>query len=287
MHAPPVLSGLVALKLIAIVLIVAAMSCTLIIKSRIMTAASTDAGGDGSARNMRILIYITTHLSASHINYLQTCWPTLLAQSQLFARADFLVYITEARRPLNTTLIKSVFFNRNVSVQVRPNPGYQQGAVAAMNEAFDQHWFDSYDWVIRLNPDVMIRNETVLLERFQDTSTHGIFVDCHDVKCALGYKCFGRRIHTDFFAFRPKTMCKNAFKDAFIKVTHLNKTVNAENLATEAFETIIIHGHDWWLPGTGPHHGECRVRGDSSPVIHTHNFSQVFPACLSWHTIRD
>jgi hypothetical protein len=55
-----------------------------------------------------------------------------------------------------------------IIIHSRPNPGYQDGAILAIREAFKNHWFDDYDWVIRLNPDVLIRSNSFLLEQIND-----------------------------------------------------------------------------------------------------------------------
>jgi hypothetical protein len=227
----------------------------------------------------RILIYITTHLSETHSFLLERCWPSLLSKSPLFKQADFMMYVTESEdRKVNMTVVDSVFANTGVTLLVRPNPGYNEGAVLAITEAFQEHWFDAYEWVIRLNADVLIRNDTFLLEQFKDKSAQGIFDDCLDVECPEEKNCQGRLIHTDFFAVRPDALPANAFLEA------QEREENAERMATDAFASIVDAGTDRWLPGTGPHGGLCRVIGASSPVLHTHEIEAVYPACLSWYS---
>jgi hypothetical protein len=225
----------------------------------------------------KTLVYITTHLSKVHSLYLQYCWPTLIARSPLLSQADFMFFVTQPKgQTANLTLITSAFAGRRVSVRVMENPGYQEGAILALTEAVDHGWFDNYDWVIRLNPDVLIRNDTFLRERINDVRAHGIFVDCWDKECPTGSNCVDRQIHTDFFAVRP---CALPPPDAF----HSSNKGNAEGMATEIFASIVREGADSWVPRTGPHHGWCKVSGESSPVIHTHNFNVMYPACLSWY----
>jgi hypothetical protein len=229
-------------------------------------------------RENRILIYITTHMSERHLMLLVQCWPGLLAKSQLFKQADFMMFVTEhGERKANLTLIEEIFAESGITVHTTPNPGYNEGAVLAVTEAFENHWFDAYDWVIRLNPDVLIRNDTFLLDQMNDIGTHGIFDDCWDVSCPKGNKCIGRLIHTDFFAVRPHAIPSDAFAKAKEREEH------AETMATDAFSSIVSAGADSWLPGTGPHLTSCRVTGESSPVIHTHEIDAVYPACLSWY----
>lgn len=89
----------------------------------------------------RVLIYITTHLSSAHVQYLEQCWPALLSKSSLYRTSDFMMYITEDHdRGVNTTLLKSVFANTNLTVHVQPNPGYNEGAILAMVDAFENHF---------------------------------------------------------------------------------------------------------------------------------------------------
>lgn len=224
-------------------------------------------------------MYITTHLSSMHIKYLEHCWPSLLRKSPLFRSSDFMMFVTESSdEKLNVTRIERVFSGVRLTVHSRPNPGYNEGAVLAMTEAFELGWFDRYDWVVRVNSDVLIRDHTFLAELFDDETNDGVFADCLDKPCPAGRGCVDRLIHTDFFAVRPRAVPRNAFT-----AVPGARTMNAEVLATKAFNSVIANGTDAWVPGAGPHHGICRIRGQSSPVIHTHDFDSVYPACLSWY----
>ena len=167
-----------------------------------------------------------------------------------------------ANRTANMTLINHVFGNGRVAVHEAPNPGRQAGAILAVAEGFKQGWFEEYDWVVRVNPDVLILNDTFIMAAMNDASIDGIFADCLDVPCPGGRRCRGRRIHTDFFAVRPRAV-------PVAKMLALNDTY-AEILATKAFSSIIEDGKDAWLPDTGPHRGACRIRGVRTSVVHDH-----------------
>jgi hypothetical protein len=160
---------------------------------------------------------------------------------------------------------------------VEPNPGHQEGAVRAMIEGFRRGWFDGYDWVIRVNADVLIRNDTWLLSTFRDSTVHGVFADCWDKVCPGERKCTERKMMADFFAFRPTAIPKDAFEKAY------EIEDNAENHATLAFAPIVQRGNDSWLFGAGQHDMFCRVGGKTSPVIHEHDFDAVFPSCMLWY----
>jgi len=217
----------------------------------------------------KLLTLITTHMSSQHYEYLKNCWPRLLATLPLFQRSDFAMYVTKNRtQEIDMDFINSVFARHGIVTFIAHNPGKQAGAIAALTEGFKNSWFAGYDWVIRVNPDVLIRNDSFILEQMRDPSVSGIFDDCLDVPCPAGNGCVGRLIHTDFFAIRPCSISA----DALMQGARTNAT-SAELMATEAFSSIIKCGADAWLPGTGPHHGECRVVGVSSPVIHDHSLS--------------
>jgi hypothetical protein len=237
---------------------------------------ATGGAPSESTKSNRILIFITTHLSDMHYKYLEHCWPALIAKSPLFKESDFMMFITESQgQKANMTLINSVFAETGVVVHSTENPGYQEGAILAFTEAIESQWFDKYDWVIRVNPDVMIRDDNFLLERFQDSRVHGVFVDCLDKDCPTGKRCADSMIHTDFFAVRPDAISLSAVRET--------KQNNAELMITEVFSSIVQNGADAWVPGAGPHGGQCRVVGELSPVIHIHDFKAIHPACLSWY----
>lgn len=191
--------------------------------------------------------------------------------------SDFVVFVTLAEgAKFNTTFIENVFGHVDVTVHVRSNPGYNEGAILAMAEALEQGWFSSYDWVIRVNPDVLIRDDSFLLRSLHNDSIDGIFADCRDVPCPAGRGCANRLIHTDFFAVRPGAIPRDAFAGA--------QSQNAEVMASKVFSSIVAEQRDYWVPGAGPHRAMCRIGGPASPVIHTHDFDVVYPACLSWYS---
>lgn len=224
------------------------------------------------------LFYVTTHLSPSHYEFFQKCWPSLLAKSPLYKESDFLIFVSRSNASIiDWSVLNATFANATYAVQVMDNPGYQEGAMLALTEAFSKHWFDGYEWVIRVNPDVLIRNDTFLRKSMQDSSIKGIFADCFETPCATGTNCTNRVIHTDFFAIRPEAVSEQAVLEA------RSKHRNAELMATQAFSSIVLAGADSWVPNVGPLGKECRVRGVASPVMHTHNQRQIHPQCLSWY----
>jgi hypothetical protein len=128
-----------------------------------------------------------------------------------------MILITAENRPSMSemNLIHSVFAKPDVAIQMRPNPGYQEGAILALVEAYRNRWFEDYDWVVRVNPDVVIRDDTFLLQTMEDDSVSGIFDDCLEKACPAGRKCVDRLIHTDFFAIRPSAISRDEDSSVF------------------------------------------------------------------------
>jgi len=211
-----------------------------------------------------VLLYLTTHASDSHLAFLHSRWPDLLRQSKLLSKADVTIFST-GDPALNSNLTAVFSLNPKCAVINFPNPGYQAGANVAMLWASNTSAFERYEWLIRLNPDVLVLNDTWIHETMRDKNVDAIFVDCHD-ECSIG-NCTSSRslIHTDFFAIRPQVLSKGSFNS-----TTFDRIANAEHVATFEFQDILTSGRHRWLPGAGPMGDECRVRGDGSPVIHSH-----------------
>eukprot|EP00591_Stephanopyxis_turris_P006222 CAMPEP_0195526184 /NCGR_PEP_ID=MMETSP0794_2-20130614/27098_1 /TAXON_ID=515487 /ORGANISM="Stephanopyxis turris, Strain CCMP 815" /LENGTH=204 /DNA_ID=CAMNT_0040656809 /DNA_START=201 /DNA_END=815 /DNA_ORIENTATION=+ len=196
-------------------------------------------------------------MSKSHEEFLEFCWPKYLAKLPLFQYADFCFFSAEW-----FDLSRFPSFRKDSSLRLYDNTGYQDGAMLAMKRATRRGWFKNYDWIVRVNPDVLIRNDTWLLETMADDSIDAILVNCGQLQ--------GIAINTDFFAYRPKAMPNNAWEE----MIHDNN----EQTAGKYFKSIVEGKRVAWLPDvddlailenrlkTG-----CRVHGEESPVIHDHS----------------
>jgi len=264
---------------------------------------------------------ITTVFSENHIRHFSCCWPQLMAHSQLLPFVDVLIFsnnqsaipdseLDQARRLFATnpslkfkfsTLAELQRFvwndhinnNKNETKEViakiasRKNPNqFQKGANLGLRLGFQYGWFDDYDWLIRINPDVLIRNSTWIVRQLLKKHKDGIFVDCRSVH---------NRIHTDFFAVRPKVLIRQAQVQARTKL-QIESTTNAStssidlpfsNMSLEPWSRYMVN-HEatafkyfWppilkrrrhtYLPDNADSHGFCRVRGPKSSVVHSHD----------------
>ena len=212
-----------------------------------------------------VLLYLTTQASAAHLSFLKVHWPKLLEKSRLLRSAD--VFIFSTGNPALNEEMKSTFSkNPSCAVQNFENPGLQEGANLAVSWGIYSGLFKGYDWIIRLNPDVIIVNDTWISKTLKDDDVDAIFVDCFE-KCLAG-NCTNDAllIHTDFFAVRPRVLKEGSFNS-----TTFYLIGNAERVATHEFQNILYRGKHRWLPGVGPMQGNCRVRGKDSPIIHSHD----------------
>lgn len=202
--------------------------------------------------------------------FLRVHWPKALRSSKLLREADVLLFSTGD--PFHNSEMKSTFVsNPNFAIINRDNPGYQPGANLAMAVGVEQGLFAGYEWMLRVNPDVLVLNDSWILRTMEDPNVDGIFVDCKDL-CHIG-SCTNPAsvLHTDFFPVRPRVLKHGAFNESTF--AQLSK---AEFVATYEFQCILSSGRHRWLPRTGPMRGRCRVRGKGSPVIHSHNFTDAF-----------
>ena len=221
----------------------------------------------------RILLYITTHMSTTHFWYLNTCWPEALSHSSLLREADVLVYLTapesvreEAVQQLNSTFYK----NSNLTIHVADNPGWQEGAAAAMKDATLNNFFVGYDWIIRMNPDVIIRNDTFLVSTItNDSNATAMLVDCTPKeldrnKLTPKMRAWeGPLVQTDFFALKPSALPP----DIFVKK---NGNFIAEKLFTNDIrEPILNKGGQRFIPNASPMTGKSCRAGDGRPMKDT------------------
>jgi hypothetical protein len=188
---------------------------------------------------VRVLLFVTTHMSAPHAWLLKSCWPTALRNSLLLDTADVAVYLNSDQegQEEDMSLLRETFKHQNLSIHVRDNPGYQQGAIAAMSDATREGWFKGYDWVIRVNPDVIIRDDTFILDvMHNDPKATGLLINCLHSSVL---------IHTDFFGIKPEVLRSDAFLYPVFD--------NAERAFThEIRDGILKKGGARWIPGAQP-----------------------------------
>jgi len=150
------------------------------------------------------LVYLTTACTPCHLHYLRACWPNALRRSVL-AEADVLMYagcrgMASASSWAHALAALPV---RNATLALtRWNPGYQEGAMAAVMVAARRGWFDSYAWVVRANPDVRIEDASFLAARLRKPTVAAVLVRCRPRAPSM---C------TDFFAARPSAFNHSAW----------------------------------------------------------------------------
>jgi len=216
------------------------------------------------------MLFITTHMPLQHIWYLKSCWPPALQNSVLLNTADVVVYLNpeEKERKKAMKILKHTFRHQNLTIHVRDNPGKQEGAMAALSDASREGWFSGYDWVIRLNPDVIVRNDTFIVNVMQnDPNATALLINCNNHTNSTVLK-----IHTDFFAIKPAFLPSGAFRNPVSN--------NAERAFTNSITEVIVNkGNHRWIPGSHPLGGViCRAgydlfgsrKREETPVIHSH-----------------
>jgi hypothetical protein len=247
---------------------------TSIVDQRITLELGDDGIDPVAWSKLKIAVYMTSHLSEKHLLFLNRCWPYASGYLPLLKSSHLILY-TSAEPPqdvLDQMQFKSVTVRRYVESASGGNETgtgdralKQMGAKRAMVDPFlkENRWFDGFDWVIRLNPDVLVRRDTWIRQTMMNTSVDGIFVN-YTKKSVNG-------IHSDFYAFRPSAANDEALIDNF------HKRPTGETHLYSGFSNSILRKRVAWLPGVRIHHEWARVLGKKSPVIHYHGYYKACP----------
>ncbi len=238
----------------------------------------------------QIALYITTHFSEVHIRYFHCCWPILVRDSPLIRRSHIIVAATNATPILQEEMnyLEQLFadnpsyqfwtpLNSNHLSHCEPykapqNPkkqfsvSYKQ-CLANYGIAFGWSRLQQYEWIIRLNPDVLIRQSNWILHSMANTSLDAIIVHCGPNT---------RQIHTDFWAVRRKAV--NATY-AFQHMARIGKQLNHERTAFQNFRSILAMKRHMWVPDMEPSKGICRARGQNAPILHEHDSCSYDEIC--------
>jgi len=240
---------------------------------------------NGTRSTPKILIYIATHMSTVHKAHFKHCWPKALQNSYLLNSSDIKIFLTPKLEDVDESmdLLNETFKNKgqNVSYHVDINEGYQKGARAAMITASKSGWFDSYDWIVRMNPDVIIQNDTWILDTMQnDKNASLLYVDC--ARTPDGPYTVHRNtvelIHTDFFALKW-----NAIPKGLLETTH-DVGPNFERGFTKKMRPIVKRKEHRHIPGAYPKVDHfCRVNGNAyGPIFHFHTTKKALPRIDNW-----
>jgi len=153
------------------------------------------------------------------------CMPPLIRTSPMLMKTDVILYVgmhvgsntvqEDKKRRIPRLLEKWPVGNRFVYFDKNPGPGKQKGAMNAAHVGCSSGWFRGYDWVIRINPDVVIYNDNLIWPLMQKAEHWSRFAACwtycephsgctlrqtHRLLCRTAVpsatRCFGRLANT-------------------------------------------------------------------------------------------
>jgi len=156
-----------------------------------------------------------------------------------------------------------------LTIYQKENKGYNEGAKAALSDAMRMGWWKGYDWIIRVNPDVIIRDDRYLrqvMEKQQQEEQNSTTTSAILVNCIANDR--NPIVHTDFFALNPSALPP----DIFIKN---NGIENAERSFTNHITNAILNQNGQrWVDSAKPKNMICRVghgrEMEETDVIHYH-----------------
>jgi hypothetical protein len=250
-----------------------------------------------SSSQLQIAVYMTTHQSRQHMSFLGKCWPQASRTLSILQNATLIYYTSALHKDVPFHIFRQMKF-RQVQVyhyQQLPIPPHatklqinakrQYGAKLAMVDPYVHHWFDEFDWIIRVNPDVLIRNDTWLMEQMMNPSIQAIVYGYPFLNGTLA------GLHSDFYAFRPSIYHQSHITPARLQHHLDDEQFTAEQQLMDLIEPIYrsstSHHHDEslrgitpsvaWIPGVKILGTSARMMGPQSPVIHIHNFTKYCP----------
>ena len=267
------------------------------------TTPQLQSSNPADTRPVKIALFMTTHFSDQHIQFLTRCWPEAVKRFQLLQQADLLLYTP---RDPPTRLLSNLTGFHNVTIKKYYQPDLQGAseywrrnglmdadwttletpelqqqkrqfdalkqryAIQSMIDGFLPHhrWFDEYDWVIRLNPDVVIRDDTFLAN---------VIYQQPPVYDLVYVQCNWNQIHTDFTAFRPAAV--REYDHQLILNAMLIQ--NAEQHLHDSWYPIIHSNRSIALPGAYANNFYCRTVGNQSSVAHVHA-AELLESCPNY-----
>ena len=204
----------------------------------------------------RVLIYITAACGACHLYDLETRWPSSMRAAPLLVHAEILTYAGCKKNHGASRWAHALALlpNKNVSLAwSNHNPSKQEGASLAIVTALENGWFAGYDWIIRVNLDVVVKESAFLESKLLQANTSAVLAIC-------AYNQFNY-VPTDFFASRPQEMAA---------VPWTTKG-NAERAATAVFKPAIDEGRAVTFDKKNGQ--TCRVR--NMGIFHEHQLTPL------------
>jgi len=226
----------------------------------------------------RVLLYITTHMSVQHQWYLRNCWGEVFRHSALLRASDVVVYANPpaAERERTLGVLERTFAEQKLIVHIANDnktdnamADKHTGAMWALWYALEKKLFDGYDWIIRANPDVIVRDDAFLVDSiWHDPKATALLIDC--MKNYVDRR--GRmQVHTDFFALKrdllkPRRMGMKLEQNAELSFTeYLDVKGGIEGLR--------------WISGAEHEGSSCRAGAGKplrlTPVTHVHDLNDT------------
>ena len=226
----------------------------------------------------KVLLYFSSTLEthwgkSDQLSQFKYLWPIALRKNNMLRNADILIYagislhdnntvISNKKKQYNISTTPAYLYyelhqaalsfpNKNVTIKYMNNVGYQQGAVKVMIDGLNEGWFNGYDWVIRLNPDTMIYDDTRLASYLNNNTCTVVLANGNNR---------GILLLSDFFAFRPDRVDYSRWDRAYM-------VWNAERWTTNAFSYLISEQQHIWIQATP---AWCMWRVSQADIVHAH-----------------
>ena len=170
---------------------------------------------------MKILLFYTSHRQVEEYKYSSK----FLKRLKLNKLCDLYIHCNNSL--ISTDIFKyyQEFDQKNKQIHITSvNHGYMKGAINVISESIDSGIFNSYDYVIAIQPDVFITDDTYLLEVLYKNLTNDIVFFI--TKSLPNDERF---FSTDFYIFKPKLLTKNILIDELNTFTEYPEYYDIKN----------------------------------------------------------
>ena len=212
-------------------------------------------------RLMRVVLYVTTHLSDAHAKLLLTpCWgddsPVSFRRRHPALSAAHLHFFVPEER---VAWLRTHFPRASASSpRAGTDAGRQGGAVEAMANPSSRRLFRDFDWVIRLNPDVAVLDFSPFYAHMVSGQYDAVVGTCSP----------GWRVLTDFTVFRPQAIDRE--RVGWKCPPGIGRLPNAECEMTRILRNASLAGRVKVVYRTQhPRSSTCRITW-SGVVLHSH-----------------
>jgi hypothetical protein len=210
---------------------------------------------------VKVLLFITGYRQVKEYDYFNAFLQRLTNLNNI---CDIFIYCNNPDISEEIVTYYKKFSHKNKRLYITSvNAGFGMGGVEAVSSGIEMGIFNAYDYVIHLHPDVFITDDSKILEMLNDNIDNDyVFLVNKSLPDDERFFSF------DFFAFKPRLLKVNIFKDEPYRCLDLPEHCLCDAITRNNIKFKIIDRFDnsTWFP---------RRIDDHLKLYHEHNLGRV------------